>query len=132
VTNVFRLFFCVVITFFSLKSFACSFPQKGDEFDQLITIEYIGNNEFKAIIEREALGAKFGIQVTANYYPSTQQYRLAEYRKDIFGTFEGDHFIAEFELKAIEGYTPYIEVFWFPQAPGLCGAFGNSEDLTLE
>ena len=127
-----RLFFCVVITFFSFNSLACSFPQKGDEFDQLITIEYICENEFKAVIERDALGLKFGMRVTANYYLSTQQHRLAEYRKDIIGSYEGDNFIAEFELKVIEGFTPYIEVFWFPQAPGLCGAFGNSEDLTLE
>lgn len=34
--------------------------------------------------------------------------------------------------KVIEGYTPYIEVFWLPQVPGLCGAFGKSEDLTLD
>ena len=109
-----------------------SVPPSGNEFNQLVTIEYNGDNEFKAIIEKDALGIKSGMQVTARYYPSGQQYRQAEYRKDILGTYDGDHFVSNFELKVIEGYTPYLKVFWFSKVPGLFGAFGNSEDLLLK
>ena len=111
---------------------SCSAPQIGAKFDKLIKIERVTGNKFKAIIPKEAGNLNYGADIKVGYYPSNNEYRSGEYWKDIKIKEVGENYETLFDLKKIEGYTPFLNVFWFPEKCCLCGAYGKSEDIILK
>lgn len=104
----------------------------GPEFDALISIEKIARNTFKATVSKKAGSLNFGTEINAGYYPQESKHRLGKYWKDIYAKEDDSNYVASFELKRIEGYVSFLQVFWFPEKGGLCGAYGKSKDLVLE
>jgi len=112
--------------------FACTVPMIGPEFDKLIAVEKVGKNTFRAIISKEAEGLKYGASAAIEYYPADAEHRFGKYSKRVFLKEKGQNYVFDFELKKIEGYIPFLQVFWFPEMGGLCGTYGNSKDLVFE
>ncbi|GHD14215.1 hypothetical protein GCM10007052_17710 [Halioglobus japonicus] len=104
----------------------------GADFDELITVEEIGNNGFKATISKEAKGLSYGAEATVQYYPASSEHRIGEYSKRVQLIEQGSNYVSSFELEKIEGHIPFLQVFWYPEQCCLCGAFGKSDDLSLD
>jgi hypothetical protein len=113
-------------------SWACSVPGMGKKYDDLIEVEKIDRNKFRATISKKAGDLNFGADITVGYYPKGSEHRFGEYWKQIHEREKGENYVVIFDLKKIEGYVPFVQVFWFPKYGGLCGAYGNSEDLKIE
>ena len=127
-----KAIFGFLLLLFPLVSLSCSAPHAGPDFDNLIRIEKTGFNEFKAMFPVKAKDLSFGVEVTVGYYPNGDEYRSAEYWKNVSTKKQGSDYVASFNLKKIDGYTPYVQVFWFPEKCCLCGAIGRSRDLVIE
>ena len=104
----------------------------GEKYDALIKVEKIGENEFKATIPKKAFDLNFGADIKVGYYPKGNNRRFGEYWKEVYEHEKGSNYVVKFSLKNIDGYIPFVQVFWYPEFGGLCGAYGNSNDLTLE
>jgi len=113
-------------------SWACSIPRMGSEYDALIDVENIGKNKFRATISKKAGHLNFGTQIKVGYYPKGNEYRFGEYWKRIHAKEVGSNFVVTFDLKIIDGYVPFLQVFWYPEQGGLCGAYGKSKDILIE
>lgn len=113
-------------------SWACSVPRIGEKYDVLIHVEKIGKNEFKAIIPKKAFDLNFGADITVGYYHKGDNRRFGEYWKEVYDHEKDTNYVVKFSLKNIDGYIPFVQVFWYPEFGGLCGAYGKSDDLTLE
>ena len=113
-------------------SAACTIPRMGPEYDSLIKVETIAKNKFRAIVAKKAGDLNFGAEIKVGYYPRGNERRYGEYWKPIYNRVQGDDYVVTFDLKIIEGYVPYLQVYWFPEYNGLCGAYGLSKDLHLE
>jgi hypothetical protein len=114
---------------FSQMALGCSVPRSGPEYDSLVKIEDLGKNTFRAIFPKEAHGLNYGADVSVAYYDVSEKYRSGEYYKRVGLIEREDHYVVNFKLIKIEGYIPYVEVFWFPKVGGMCGAYGKSNDL---
>jgi len=121
-----------LIFLLSTPVMACTVPMMGEEFDRLIVVEKVGENAFKAFIPQKAKDLSYGASITVEYYPSGSKYRIGEYSKRVSLKEKGSNYVVDFDLKIIEGYTPFLQVFWFPKSGGLCGAYGKSSDLSLK
>ena len=106
--------------------------RSGPEYDRLIEVKQVAANKFRAKVQRAAGGLVFGATIRVAYSNNNNAVRNGEYYKDLYPREGKVNYLASFELVTIEGYTPYIEVFWFPEKPGMCGAFGESGDLIVE
>ena len=113
-------------------SWACTVPRMGPEYDALIEVEKIARNKFKATISKKAGDLNFGTDITAGYYPKGNEHRFGEYWKQIYKREEGANYVVTFDLVSIDGYVPFVQVFWYPEQGGLCGAYGKSNDLHIE
>ncbi len=127
-----KTLFSILILLSPFVSHACSVPYGGTEFDQLIDIEKTGYNSFRATAPIKVKHLNYGAAITVGYYPEDSEYRSAEYWKDVRKRKDGLNYVTSFELKKIDGYIPFVQVHWFPELNGLCGAYGESEDLILE
>ena len=122
----------VLLFLLPVSVFACAVPMMGSEFDKLIAVEKIGKNTFRAVISKEAEGLNYGASVTIEYYPADAEHRFGKYSKRFFLKEKGQSYVFDFELNKIEGHIPFLQVFWFPEMGGMCGAYGKSKDLVLE
>ena len=113
-------------------SWACTVPRTGEKYDALIEVEKIDKNKFKATISKKAGDLNFGADITVGYYPKGNEYRFGEYWKQAHEKEKGESYVVTFDLKKIDGYVPFVQVFWFPEYAGLCGAYGKSKDLKTE
>lgn len=113
-------------------SWACSVPRMGEEYDVLIEIESVGENTFTATIPKKAGDLNFGTDITVGYYPKGANGRFGEYWKQIYEKEKGENYVVTFDLKTIEGYVPFVQVFWYPEFGGLCGVYGKSKDLHIK
>ena len=116
----------------STSAFACTVPMMGPEFDKLIKVERIAKNQFKATVSKDADGLYYGAEATVEYYPANSEHRFGEYSKRVHLKEKGSSYVFTFELKKIEGYIPFLQVFWYPEQCCLCGAYGKSNDLKIE
>ncbi|GAA5444902.1 hypothetical protein Misp06_03094 [Microbulbifer sp. NBRC 101763] len=122
----------LVFLFASSLAFACTAPKMGPEFDKLIKVEKVASNTFQTTISMSAEGLNYGAEATVEYYPANSEHRFGEYSKRVHLKEKGTEYVSTFELKKIEGHIPFLQVFWYPEGCCLCGAFGKSNDLTLE
>ena len=127
-----RVLISLVFLFASSLVFACAVPKMGPEFDKLIKVEKVASNKFQATISMNAEGLNHGAEATVEYYPANSDYRFGEYSKRVHLKEKGTKYISTFELQKIEGHIPFLQVFWYPEKCCLCGAYGKSNDLTLE
>lgn len=117
---------------FSNTALACTVPMMGPEFDKLIKVEKIEGNQFEATVKKEAAGLKYGISASIQYYAANSKHKMGEYTKKVFPREKGVNYVFTFDLKKIEGFIPYLHVFWNPKECCLCGAVGISKDLAVE
>jgi len=129
--SIFAAFFISAFLLPSI-SWACTVPRMGPEYDALIQVTKAAKNEFKAIVSRRAGNLSFGADIVVGYYPKDSEHRFGEYWKEIGEREEGANYVVTFDLKNIDGYVPFLQVFWFPERVGLCGAYGKSKDLHIE
>ncbi len=129
--KVLAVFFISVVLLPSI-TWGCSVPKMGAEYDKLIEVEKIGKNKFKATVSKKAGNLNFGADITVRYYPKGNEHRSGEYWKQINEREVGKNYVVTFDLKIIDGYVPFINVFWYPEYGGLCGAYGYSKDLHIE
>ncbi len=122
----------IVLLLASTSAFACTVPMMGTEFDKLIVVEKIAKNKFKATVSKNAKGLHYGAEATVEYYPANSEHRFGEYSKRVHLKVKDSNYVFTFELKKIEGHIPFLQVFWYPEQCCLCGAYGKSNDLTLE
>ena len=115
---------------FSAHVLSCSIPRSGPEYNSLISVEKLDSFKFKVVIPQAAGDLDFGVSIVAAYYPAGSG-GLPVYYRNITEKESGSKYEATFSLAKIDGYTPYIRVFWYPEFPGLCGAYGISTDLVL-
>ena len=128
-----RLSVFFLIAFLSAPSLGCSVPRMGPEYDALISVRKIGTNEFKLEAAKQAGELDYGVRIIAAYYPEGLEFRSPVYYKEIDAWQKGGvRYEASFDLVRIKGYVPYVQVQWYPERIGLCGAYGNSGDLNVE
>ena len=113
-------------------TWACTVPRMGSEYDKLIEVEQIGKNKFTATVSKKAGDLNFGADIIVAYYPGGNEHRFGEYWKQIHEREVGKNYVVTFDLKNIDGYVPFLKVYWYPEYGGLCGAYGNSKDLNIE
>ncbi len=124
--------FFIIAFFVPSVSWACTVPRTGEEYDVLIKVESVGKNTFKATIPKKAGDLNFGADITVGYYPKGANGRFGEYWKEIYEKEKDENYVVTFDLKTIEGYVPFVQIFWYPEYGGLCGAYGKSKDLHIE
>lgn len=124
--------FCFTVFLLPCLSWACIAPRSGAEYDALIEVEKINKNKFKATVKKKAGKLNSGANIAVGYYSKADKNKVAEYWKGVYEKEEGEFFVAVFDLKNIEGYIPFLEVYWRPETAGMCGAYGRSKDLQIE
>ena len=122
----------IVLFLSSVCTLACTVPMMGADFDELIAVEKIGKNQFKATIAKDAKGLNYGAEAAVEYYPANSEHRFGEYSKRVHLREQGSDYVSIFELEKIEGHIPFLQVFWHPEQCCLCGAYGKSNELSLE
>lgn len=122
----------IFILLFSNVTYCCVVAKSGPEYDSLISVKKIGHNAFKVSFPKSASGLNHGVSIEAVYYKEKSEYRLGEFRKYIELQDGGENYESIFDLVKINGYIPYVLVYWKPKLGGRCGAFGKSRDLEVE
>ncbi len=127
-----KVILAVFIIFAPVSVFACIAPSVGEYFNKLIQVKRISKNVFRIKVAKKAKGLNFGANISVEYYKNGKKYSFDKYIRTLEIIETGKYYTSTFDLKKIAGYTPFVQVFWNPSSPGMCGAYGRSEDLLLE
>lgn len=133
IKNLVVILVCVLL---SSSALACFMPAHGPEYDSLIKITKLNRkNEYQIEVPQKVGKLDFGVSITLGYsnvYPHNENMRLQEHASLLAGKKKNGNITATFFVKRISGKKPYINVFWIPEAGGLCGASASSNFLNTQ
>ena len=127
-----RLLIIVISIIYSQVSLACYSPRGGEEYDNLIKLEKISGNTYRATVPRQLEDLKDAEIMLAYSEHGTKGIPVYEPYETLKSSYTKTSAGAEFKIDKNKPGKPYIVVMWWPKECCPCGIQANTKYIDIE